>query len=472
MSEDAASVALTTIRRWVGEIHLFIMRRMNERYIQFVCSAFLIIYVAALVTSFLTQSNGRTIFGPNLGADYASFYVAGKIYGKVSPDQIYNRSLHQELYRHLTNEPDPAGELPYANAPFFILPFALLARLPYGWSYLVWMLAAAGLYLAGLRLTWISTVHLPTRFWKTALLLGLTFVPFLLESLTGGQVSAFGVFWLGLSFYLERRQKPILSGVALAFCLYKPTLLILILPMLLITARWRTLVGFSLGALGLAAASVLAVGVKGSLDYAGSLFFFAGQAAVSDSGLRTWKYIDFNSFYRLLFGSYALLRWMSLLLTSIAIAPRLARTWLRLPGKAHDGASLVWALTLAWTTVLNLYVGIYDAVILVPSAILAADVIFGLREPRESGKSVEFKYLLLLLFVTPWFTEFVAFATHIQVMTLVIAAYGFYLMRPQWVRTNSPALTGQPNTQPSIQRSERTSSEDHPPEGLGENLNI
>ena len=105
------------------------MQRMSERYLRFVCGAFLAVYGVALVVSFATQRDGRTIFGPNLGADYLSFYTAGKIHGEVERGRIYDRALQQEISLQVLPAQDPGTELPYANAPFFILPFALLAQI-------------------------------------------------------------------------------------------------------------------------------------------------------------------------------------------------------------------------------------------------------------------------------------------------------------------------------------------------------
>jgi hypothetical protein len=412
---------------------------MNQRYIQRVCGMFLAVFLMGLGASFLTQVDGQTIFGPPLGADYAQYYVVGRIYNEYAPERIYDRPLEAALYQQVTHDPDPANGIPYVAAPFFILPFIFLSRLPYTWSFVLWMLVAAALYVSGMRLAWKSTRHLPDKAWKTALLVGITFVPFLLEGIAGGQVTGFAFFWLALAVFLDFRSRAFLGGVALSFCLYKPTFLLLIIPMLLFTRRWRMLAGFALGGALLAGVSVPLVGLRGTGDYLRALLFFTDQSTAAETSLRTWKYIDFNSFYRLLAGGYPLLRWALTLATFFAIGSLVLRAWLKEDRRSPDGRALLWALTIAWTAVLNIYFGIYDSAILVLSAILSADVLFGARaravgdESRGQGPAlpVEFIYLLLLLYVTPWFTEFVAMALHVQVFTLVIAGYGFYLLNRQ-----------------------------------------
>jgi len=48
-------------------------------------------------------------------------------------------------------------------------------------------------------------------------------------------IAMIGFFALALAFREEVRKRPFVSGLALSICLYKPTLLLLFLPMLLIT---------------------------------------------------------------------------------------------------------------------------------------------------------------------------------------------------------------------------------------------
>jgi hypothetical protein len=161
------------VKTLAKRIHHFVLQRMNQTYIQRVCGMFLVVFLLGLAASFLTQVNGQTIFGPPLGADYAQYYVVGRIYNEYAPELVYDRPLEAALYQQVTHDPDPANGIPYVAAPFFILPFILLSRLPYTWSFALWMLIAAALYVSGMRLAWKSTRHLPADAWKTALLVGI-----------------------------------------------------------------------------------------------------------------------------------------------------------------------------------------------------------------------------------------------------------------------------------------------------------
>lgn len=222
---------------WSGS---FIERRLNRPYIQFICVLVLTVYVAVFAIAFATSAQGRTVFGPSLGADFAAFYVAGKIFNTHSPDRIYDSQLHHQLYQEQFPNAEPDTRLPYVNAPFFILPFTVLARLPYSWAYLCWLVLSLALYLAGYSLIWKTLDGMPRDAWLTALLLALSFMPFLVECLAGGQTSAVGFFSLALAIQQERRGHHVLSGLALSLCAYKPTLLLLVVPMLIITRRYST----------------------------------------------------------------------------------------------------------------------------------------------------------------------------------------------------------------------------------------
>ena len=404
-----------------------VRRRLTSRYIRSVCCLLLGIYLIVQTIAFVTNDRGRTVFGPCLGADFAVFYVAGSIFDSYPHERIYDITLHNRLYQGLFPWTPPEAQLPYANAPFFVLPFAILAHLPYQWAYLVWIVTSIGLYFGGLKLLWGTFDALPEDAWLTVVLLAFSFTPFLIEGLSGGQVSVFGFFWLALALRLERRRRLLLSGIALAFCTYKPTLLVLILPMLVVTRRKSMLSGFAIGIMGLAVLSLLAVGWQGCRAYLDTLRLFLNTSTAAASGLRTWKYVDINSFSRLLAGEVTWVRWGLVLLSAGITLPLIIRVWTKANSERETDRSLVWALTIAWTLVLNVYLGIYDTILIVPSVLIAADVLYRKVADGRDALSPAYRGLLILLYLIPWFTQPVARLMGVQLYTLVLAAFGFYL---------------------------------------------
>jgi hypothetical protein len=406
---------------WVRSL---IERRLNRPYIQFICILVLAVYLVAFVVSFATSVRGHTVFGPYLGADFAAFYVAGKIFNTRSADRIYDAELHHQLYQEQFPDAPPDSQLPYVNAPFFVLPFTLLARLPYAWAYLLWVVLSLALYVGGFVMLWKTLDGMPRDTELVALLLALSFMPFLVECLAGGQTSAVGFFCLALAIRSEHRGRYILSGLAISLCTYKPTLLVLVLPMLVITRRFKTILGFLIGCGVLAIVSLLAVGKQGSLGYVKILLFFTNASASTSSGLRSWKYVDINSFFRLVLGNYPFLRWTMTAAVFLLVLPFLFRRWWQSDLKRGDEQSLVWALALTWTLVLNLYLGIYDSSLVVLSVLLTTDVLYSRAGKDQSALSTDYKFILLLVYVVPWITQPIARLTGFQPFTLALALLG------------------------------------------------
>jgi hypothetical protein len=410
----------------------FIERRLNRSYVQFICILVLAVYLILLTVAFATNVKGKTIFGPYLGADFGAYYIAGKIFNEHGPQRIYDAALHNQLY--LTEFPwaPRDSQLYYANAPFFITPFTVLARLPYAWAYLCWLLFSLLLYLAGFSLVWKALPEIPRDAWRVGVLLALSFMPFLVECLAGGQTSAVGFFCLALAITLERRGNYFLSGLALSLCAYKPTLLLLVVPMLLITGRYVTLVGFAAGAALLSLISLLLVGWQGGVGFINTLLYFTSASTTAASGLRSWKYVDINSFFRLLVVGGTSLRWILTALVFLAVTPFLVMRWWKSDLKDSADSNLVWAMTLAWTPALNLYMGMYDATVVVLSAMLATDFLYRESANPKTALSFNYKLLLLLLYIVPWVTQPIARLAHLQLFTLVLALFGGYLiLRPK-----------------------------------------
>lgn len=407
----------------------FIDQRLSRQYVRSICLIILAIFFLALSVSFATQSRGRTIFGPFFGADFATFYVTGLIIDQNGPEKVYDRALQNQFYRDLFPDWPRDIELAFANTPFFVVPLPLLSRLSYSSAYLLWLLISLGLYVVALKIVWRTLHAMPQDAWLTALLLALSFMPFLAECLAGGQTSAFAVFLIALAISFDKRGRWFLSGLALSLCSYKPTLLLLILPMLVITRRLSILRGFVTGCLGLTIVSLLAVGWEGCLGYIDALLFITDASISNISGLRTWKYVDVNSFFRLLSDGHYYIKWMMILLTAVVVAPLLFRSWLKVGHEKRGDKDLVWALTITWTLVLNVHVGIYDTALIVLSVLLTANILYQRANEGRPALPPAFKYLLLLLYIVPWFTQPLARLTSVQLYTVVLLVFGVYQLR-------------------------------------------
>ena len=409
----------------LNSLGAFAARRLTPERVRVYCLSVLAVNTLFLALQFVPGDGSHTRFGYALGGDFAAFYNAGTIYNNYGGARIYDLDLSDRLYHEMAPDEPPNASLPYAYAPFFVLPFALLARLPFPLAYLAWLLTSAALYLAGLLLAWEATESLPRDLRTTFLLLALAYVPFQMYCLTGGQVSTFSFFWIALAIFCEARRWPCASGLALSLLLFKPPLLLFFLPMLVVTGRLRALAGVLLGAGVLTLLSLLLVGGNGLLAYADLMLLYRHATSGPDLIFQIWKFVDAGSFLRLLLPGHPVAATNLKLAAVCAVVPPLLFLWWR-----ARRSRAAWELALTWALVINLYVPIYDTILAVLSLLLTADLLFrnGLH------LTIGFKLLLVLFFLVPWFTVHLALATGFQFFTLVIAALGVYQFSFVWRR--------------------------------------
>ena len=193
-------------------------------------------------------------------------------------------------------------------------------------------------------------------------------------------------------------------GLSLALCLYKPPLLVLVLPMLVAARRWRALGGFAVGGLLLAAVSLLAFGWRGCVAYAGHLTTFSQIIRAPTTAFPSWKFVDLDHFLRLLLGGNTSFQPVAWAVIALAVLPFLGRLWWVLDRSRPDRRMLTWSATLTWTLVLNGYIGLYDAILAVPGLFITADVLYR----RGGALTLGCKSLLALLYVVPWLSQHLA----------------------------------------------------------------
>lgn len=348
--------------------------------------------------------------------DFPAFYNAGLILNEYPRGALYDQELQQQLYKKIAPTIPEGKYLFFAYTPFFAFLFSPLALLPYTWAFICWIVISLGLFAAGFTLVWHSS-GLPRSQKVSGFLIAISFLPFFAWCLLAGQTSAFGFFWLALAVYLDRTNRPFLSGMSLALLLYKPPLLLLLLPMLVITARWRSLAGFVVSGGSLAVASLAAIGFSGVPAYREMLARFSVLKVTGR--VKTGQEIDAFSFFLSLMPSHhriAIALFAAFAILSVVL---LVRAWRQRPRDA-------WAISIAWTPVLNFYVLLYDATLLIVSVALTVGSLLDTQGklPRS------LRWLLVALFVTPWFETSLA-SIGFQPLTVVMVAFGCYITLPQ-----------------------------------------
>lgn len=410
---------------------------LDRARVRFVGLAVLAIGLAMLVVSFATSDRGRTYFGPSLGADFGGFYAAGTILNSPARDRLYDLDYHNQIHHEILPNLGASERLAFRYPPFVAVAFQPLALLPYEAAFGLWLVISAGFYLAGLALLWTLRTNLPANEGPMVLLLAFTFEPFLMECWLGGQLSAFAFFCVSLGFFCRERERPFAAGLALGLLAYKPPLLALLAPMLIFGRCWRALAGITVAVLALAGFSYLVVDEQLCRDSLDVMFGFlrskaAGTEEIQSAEVVTvplTKYVDVNAFVRLLPGLPPFVQIAMAVLIAAAALCLLLPAWRLAERQVGAYRRLVWAATVTWTLVINIYIGIYDVTLAVFPALVTADVLWRPAEGKGCELPRGFRLSLVSLYLASWLTQPLANATGIQLMTLVLMAAGIYELR-------------------------------------------
>jgi hypothetical protein len=353
--------------------------------------------------------------------DFTGFYSLGRIAGTHPLSDLYDYELLKKICTQVHPRRLMYGPLPYP--PQVGLLFAPFALLPYGVAYILWLLITLALYAAGLRL--VINRFLPLDPPRRSLLFFFAFAycPFLIDTAASGQLTAIGVFALSLVLSEQDKDHQFRSGLALSLCIYKPTLLVLLLPMLLVTRRLKTLLGFAAGAAALCAIPTAIAGFSIWPVFLKCIFSYGKDASGSNAPVVRLlvKYIDFSSFSALVHGGRSPVGLVILFSIAAGAALSLLWFWWKTSRQGGQFNMLLWATTITWTMLLNLYVPIYDSAIIVLSLILTVGV---LRQSPAHAYLAPVKVLSLLILAGSWFTVLLAGATGVQLLTLLFTALG------------------------------------------------
>jgi hypothetical protein len=326
-------------------------------------------------------------FSSLLPVDFIYFYGIGQILNQHPAVQLYDYGLQLKTFNDiypLTENHQVWGRSPYP--PFVAKFFSMYACLSFEEAYFLWMGTSFALFIAGI--TAAVKAAMPRDPLRGSLIFCFAFASpvFLYYNLLVGQLATIAVFSTGFAIYLERRSMPLLSGLALSILTYKPTLLLLIVPMLLLTRRFRTFIGFAAGTAVLIAASTSFAGLQIWVAYAQFVHSFAGTAGLfGESAIKRWEYVDFNSF---LYGIPGGRSWIGLTILGfvlLGLGIWLARL-LHKSGSAGSAAqNMAWATALTWTMVINVYVPVYDTLLIAVAVVLTIGSLLEVEEKAGTG---------------------------------------------------------------------------------------
>src|SRR5438128_11809218 len=130
--------------------------------------------------------------------------------------------------------------------------------------------------------------------------------------------------------------------------------------------------------------------------------FYVAHYFSAYSFLRPMKFVDLTSFTSRLPGGRSTLGISLLAGIFCWIAFKLLKVWWKSSGSSKQVMSLVWATTITWTLVTNVYMPMYDTILVVISLIITAG---SLRSVQNYHLNRWFGMICLTVFTSYWVTE-------------------------------------------------------------------
>jgi hypothetical protein len=192
---------------------------------------------------------------------------------------------------------------------------------------------------------------------------------------------------------------------------------------MMLGACWRMFAGLCTSAGLMILASIATAGTAGFGQWMSRLKVFGSIATSDEAILRRTKYVDLNSFFTILLGGNGVARGIATLATCAALAI-LAWTWWRSRGQTQEARRALWAATLVWTLMINIYVPVYDTILLVPAAALLAHSLVN----RGKEEQASLQLWMALLWLLPWLTQSSAEFVHFQIFTVLLAGFGYWAL--------------------------------------------
>ena len=401
---------------------------LEPREVSFACGVWfctIVAYAALQLTApFAASAAFRTQY---FGSDFAEFYIAGKILNQHGANALYDLDLQTRMFRRLDPRNHDAS-LWFVCAPYLAQIFRPFALLPYRAAYAAWIVVALLTYAIGITALspYLAALRRPYR--RAALLLGLTFAPVALWSLVGGQIGVIGFAMIAWCVRFDLSGKRLAAGATLALCCYKPTLLLLFGPFLLLRMNVRFLLGFAAGLSGLLAVSLLA-STKAVFDWFRLIFTYGRFAS---QGNTPWPdawplLIDLNHFVRRIYASDSGLSVFIAAAAFLGVVVLLSPYWRRFDAASAEERQLTWALTITASLLANLYITAYDSASIVAGALLTASVVSQHR--TRCTLTTRFHAVVAVVYFTSLIPAPVIAYLRVHLYTLAIAALALFQYR-------------------------------------------
>jgi alpha-1,2-mannosyltransferase len=212
---------------------------LNPRRLTYAWIAGAVMWTAWLL-SVIIGPGQMDIAGHVIGTDYIQFYAAGVTLQQGHSADLYNFEYQSKLEQVIAG-PGLTSFHAFITPPFFAWLYVPFACLPYTWSFIIWSLLSLLFLWASIKLL---TVEKPI----TGFLWSLTWFP-IFAAISFGQNSLLSLFLFSLTYWLWRKDKYLLAGLACSLLLFKPQMVLGLGLLWLLEWRksWKSLLGLAIG---------------------------------------------------------------------------------------------------------------------------------------------------------------------------------------------------------------------------------
>ena len=290
--------------------------------------------------------------GLGIPTDFVNVWAAGRFVLDGHPALAYDWAIQKKVEVAVLGT-DFAGDFAWHYPPPFLFIAGLLARLPYGISFITWVVASLIPYLIVMR----AIVGRPIG-WMLAFA-----VPMVLNNATVGQNGFLTAALIGGTLYLIP-VRPVLAGICLGLLTYKPQYGLLFPLVLIAASQWTVFVSAGVVAVLMAVGSWLAFGTDSWQAFFHWMPMFS-QAFLVEGKATWWKLQSIFSMVRY-FGGGEQLAWTFQWILSATVAVVLALMW-----RSRIPYSLKAAALATGTLLITPYLFLYDMMVLaIPVAFL------------------------------------------------------------------------------------------------------
>jgi hypothetical protein len=196
-------------------------------------------------------------------SDFVNFYVGASIVHRGDGAKLYQQDTQRAVLRSVLQRDSIQY---FLHPPFEAAALAPLASLSFERAFVMWTAINVAV-LALLPLVLMPCIPLVARRPYVGLI-GFFFLP-VLVALTLGQDSILLLFIISLAYLLMDKKMDLAAGLVLALASIKFQYLIVLIPLLLMSRKWRVVAGIGLGCAGLAAVSTYVISWRGFENYFG-----------------------------------------------------------------------------------------------------------------------------------------------------------------------------------------------------------